>query len=172
MIYEWIATVTPGSIPGEISSRRATALGAGATATTNSVLVTPTPTYLDRGLLEVRRRLSGIPRPATRPRDIQERAVHETETYTTATIGDHLWAGRERRRSCRTPASSACPASRSISTAMATAAGNIRAISTNDRRQRLYRFYRTQTDVTYTVRTDTGDLPAGYLPTTAPTLLM
>lgn len=89
VIYEWIATVVPGSLPGEIVFTVSNSLGG--TANSNSVLVTPTLTYQVT-----------VNDPA--PPVIYNTAVlnetgvtfenvpsNTTETATSASIGDYVW---------------------------------------------------------------------------------
>lgn len=90
VIYEWIATVVPGSLPGEIVFTVSNSLGG--TAKSNSVLVTPTLTYQ-------------VTVNDTAPPVIYNTAVlnetggtvenvpsNTTETATSASIGDFVWS--------------------------------------------------------------------------------
>ena len=95
VVFEWTCTVTAGSIPGSIRFN-ANATGSGpttfGTATSNSVLLTPPLTW--QAVVNSPVTVNVVENTALLNSDqgIDPTASNTTETYTTATIGDRVWA--------------------------------------------------------------------------------
>jgi uncharacterized repeat protein (TIGR01451 family) len=92
VIYEWIATVTPGTTPGEITFTASNSAGAGASAKANSVLVTPALTFA----ATVNDPAPDVIFNTALINEDGEGLINNvpsvtTETYTTASIGDFVW---------------------------------------------------------------------------------
>jgi uncharacterized repeat protein (TIGR01451 family) len=90
VIYEWIASVTPGTNPGDITFTVGSSLGA--TAATNSVIVSPTLTYtalVGANPPSVIRNTAFINETGGTITNVPS---NTTETATSGSIGDFVWA--------------------------------------------------------------------------------
>ncbi len=168
VIYRWTATVTPGSVPGEIVFTLSNSLGASSAAKTNSVLVTPALTwsatvnsnppaviYNTALLNETGGTIPNVP-------------SNTTETATAGSIGDRVWAdlngnGVQDVGEFGLPGVKVYVDSNNNGQWDAGEPYDLTDASG------LYRIYNMGAG-TYTVRPDPATYPAGYLPTTASSL--
>jgi len=90
VIYEWTATVTPGTVPGEITFHVGSSAGASARA--NSVLVAPALTYS----ATINDPAPGVIRNTAIINEVGGGTINNvpsgtTETFTSGSIGDFVW---------------------------------------------------------------------------------
>jgi uncharacterized repeat protein (TIGR01451 family) len=89
VIYEWLATVTPGSTPGEVTFT--TTSSTGGSAPTNSVLVAPTLTYIATVASSPPTVIENTAFVQDFSGTISLTPSNTTQTATSATIGDYVW---------------------------------------------------------------------------------